>query len=126
MRPIWRSRWRRSRFAWMPPRTRRWYEILPGSWACCLPRNRDPQNLAMRRERAANNVASVASTYARAFADVVLGDKLDVNRAIAELRSIATLLAESSELRRVWDNPAIPAEQKRKVLDVIVARDGIL
>lgn len=71
-------------------------------------------------------MASVASTYARAFADVVLGDKLDANRAIAELRAIAALLAESSELRRVWDNPAIPAEQKRHVLDAIVARDGIL
>jgi F-type H+-transporting ATPase subunit delta len=33
------------------------------------------------------------------------------------------LLAESPELRRVWENPAIPAEQKRKVLDVIAQRD---
>ncbi|MGA8274530.1 MAG: ATP synthase F1 subunit delta [Candidatus Sulfotelmatobacter sp.] len=79
----------------------------------------------MPRERAGNNVASVASTYARAFADVVLGDKLDVHRAIAELRAISALLAESPELRRVWDNPAIPAEQKRQVLDAIVVRDGI-
>ena len=80
----------------------------------------------MRRERAANNVASVASTYARAFADVVLGAKLEGNRALAELRAVARLLAESSELRGVWNNPAIPAEQKRKLLDAIVARDGIL
>jgi F-type H+-transporting ATPase subunit delta len=29
------------------------------------------------------------------------------------------------ELRRVWENPAIPAEQKRGVLDVITKRDGI-
>jgi F-type H+-transporting ATPase subunit delta len=70
-------------------------------------------------------MASVASTYARAFADVVLGAHLDVNRALAELRTLATLLAESSELRRVWENPAIPADQKRRVLDAIVARDGI-
>jgi F-type H+-transporting ATPase subunit delta len=41
------------------------------------------------------------------------------------LRAIASLLAESSELRRVWQNPAVPAEQKRRVLDVIVERDGI-
>jgi F-type H+-transporting ATPase subunit delta len=39
------------------------------------------------------------------------------------LRAIASLLAESPELRRVWENPAIPAEQKRKVLDVIAQRD---
>ena len=47
-------------------------------------------------------MASVASTYARAFADVVLGAHLDGNRALAELRAIAALLAESSDLRRVW------------------------
>src|SRR5580704_1885223 len=70
-------------------------------------------------------MASVASTYARAFADVVLGAHLDANRALAELRTIASLLAQSSELRRVWENPAIPAEQKRRVLDVIAERDGI-
>jgi F-type H+-transporting ATPase subunit delta len=70
-------------------------------------------------------MASVASTYARAFADVVLGSHLDADRSTAELRMIAGLLAESPELRRVWENPAIPAEQKRRVLDVIAARDGI-
>jgi F-type H+-transporting ATPase subunit delta len=70
-------------------------------------------------------MASVASTYAHAFADVVLDAHLDVNRAVAELRTIARLLNESSELRRVFENPAIPAEQKRRVLDVIAQRDGI-
>lgn len=70
-------------------------------------------------------MASVASAYARAFADVVLSSHLDADRSIAELRAIASLLAESSELRRVWENPAIPAEQKRRVLDVIAERDGI-
>jgi F-type H+-transporting ATPase subunit delta len=57
-------------------------------------------------------VASVASTYARAFADVVFSTHLD-------------LLHESTELRRVWENPAVPADQKRKLLDVIVEREGI-
>jgi F-type H+-transporting ATPase subunit delta len=70
-------------------------------------------------------MASVASTYARAFADVVLGQHLDADRSIAELRSIASLLKESVDLRRVWENPAIPAEQKRRVLDVIAEREGI-
>jgi F-type H+-transporting ATPase subunit delta len=69
-------------------------------------------------------MASVASTYARAFADVVLGAHLDANRALTELRAIASLMNESSELRRVWENPAIPAEQKRAVLDAIAQRDG--
>ncbi|MGA7926157.1 MAG: ATP synthase F1 subunit delta [Candidatus Sulfotelmatobacter sp.] len=70
-------------------------------------------------------MASVASTYARAFADVVLSAHLDAGDCIAQLRAISSLLAESSELRRVWENPAIPAEQKRRVLDVIAERDGI-
>jgi F-type H+-transporting ATPase subunit delta len=70
-------------------------------------------------------VASVASTYARAFADVVLDTRLDANRAIGGLRGIAELLTRSAELRRVWENPAVPAEQKRGLLDAIVRREGI-
>jgi F-type H+-transporting ATPase subunit delta len=71
-------------------------------------------------------MASVAGTYARAFADVVLDSHLDAERAVRELSMIASLLAESSTLRRVWENPAIPAEQKQAVLDAIVKRDDIL
>jgi F-type H+-transporting ATPase subunit delta len=70
-------------------------------------------------------VSSVASTYARAFADVVLSAHLDANRAVGGLRRIAGLLHDSVDLRRVWENPAVPAEQKRKLLDAIVQREGI-
>jgi F-type H+-transporting ATPase subunit delta len=70
-------------------------------------------------------VASVASTYARAFADVVLSARLDATRSVGGLREIARLLAESAPLRRVWENPAVPAEQKRHLLDAIVQREGI-
>jgi F-type H+-transporting ATPase subunit delta len=70
-------------------------------------------------------VASVVSTYARAFADVVLSAHLDTNRAVGGLRRIAGLLTESSDLRRVWENPAVPADQKRNLLDAIVHREGI-
>jgi len=70
-------------------------------------------------------MASVASTYARAFADVVFDAHLDAARAIGGLRQIASLFSESVELRRVWENPAVPADQKRKLLDAIVQRDGI-
>lgn len=70
-------------------------------------------------------MASVASTYARAFADVILEAHLDPRRAIGGLRRISELLRESIELRRVWENPAVPAEQKRKLLDAIVQREGI-
>ncbi len=70
-------------------------------------------------------MASVASTYARAFADVVFSQQMDAVRAISGLQQIAALFQDSVELRRVWENPAVPAEQKRKLLDVIVQRDGI-
>lgn len=70
-------------------------------------------------------MASVASTYARAFADVVFDQHLDANRAISGLREISGLMNESVDLRRVWENPAVPAEQKRGLLDAIAQRDGI-
>jgi F-type H+-transporting ATPase subunit delta len=70
-------------------------------------------------------VASIASTYARAFADVVLSHRLDANRVIGGLRRITGLLSESTQLRRVWENPAVPADQKRRLLDAIVHREGI-
>lgn len=70
-------------------------------------------------------MASVASTYARAFADVVLDERLDASRATAGLRRIAALLAESIELRRVWENPAVPVNEKRNLLDAIVKQEGI-
>ena len=70
-------------------------------------------------------MASVPSTYARAFADVVFAEHLDAQRAAAGLNRIATLFAESLDLRRVWENPAVPADQKRKLLDAIVQREEI-
>ncbi len=70
-------------------------------------------------------MASVAGIYARAFADVVLSERLDADRSVADLRAITTLLNESPELRRIWENPAVPVEQKHKLLNVIAQRDGI-
>jgi F-type H+-transporting ATPase subunit delta len=70
-------------------------------------------------------MASVASLYARAFADVVYDPKLESTKEIEDLRAIEALFQESVELRKVWENPAIPADQKRHLLDAIVQRDGI-
>jgi F0F1-type ATP synthase delta subunit len=70
-------------------------------------------------------MASVASVYARAFADVILHLKLDAGQALTELRTLQALLAQSVELRRVWESPAIPAVQKRGLLDAIAERDGV-
>lgn len=70
-------------------------------------------------------MASVASTYARAFADVVFSARLDAARSIASLHEIVRLLTESADLRKIWENPAVPADHKRKLLDAIVQRGGI-
>jgi F-type H+-transporting ATPase subunit delta len=70
-------------------------------------------------------MASVTNTYARAFADVVFDRRLDASKTLQEAQSLAELVAGSKELREVWETPSIPAEQKRGVLDAIVAREGI-
>jgi F-type H+-transporting ATPase subunit delta len=71
-------------------------------------------------------MASVVGTYARAFADVVMAVKnqLDPVRALRELHSFEALLEESDQLRRVLENPSIPGDRKRAVLDAVTARLG--
>jgi F-type H+-transporting ATPase subunit delta len=71
-------------------------------------------------------MASVVSSYARAFADVVIKLKLDANQVRGELSSITDLLEQSVDLQRVWDNPAIPHDQKLKVLDAVAQRAGLV
>lgn len=70
-------------------------------------------------------MADVQSRYARAFVDVVYGQKLDSAAVVAELCSLVDLVNSNSDLRHVWENPAIPADQKRNLLDAIVARDKV-
>jgi F-type H+-transporting ATPase subunit delta len=70
-------------------------------------------------------MSDVHSRYARAFVDVVYGQKLDAATVMAQLRSIVGLVNDNADLRHVWDNPAIPADQKRNLLDAIVARENV-
>src|ERR1700738_5636105 len=69
---------------------------------------------------------SVVGIYARAFADVVMKTTSRVDPAVAlqELRTIEALLKESDQLRRVLENPSIPGDRKRAVLDAIAKRLG--
>jgi F-type H+-transporting ATPase subunit delta len=67
-------------------------------------------------------MAIITNRYARAFADVVFSQKLDVNQVLQQLSTFVELLHENESLRKVWENPAISAEQKRSLLDAIVAR----
>ncbi len=69
-------------------------------------------------------MASVTSIYARAFADVVISSRLDVQKTLAEAQQISALVRASKALREVWEAPSIPAEQKRAVLDGIVKKAG--
>jgi len=71
-------------------------------------------------------MASVVGTYARAFADVVMTakNKLDSDRVLRELYGIEALLRQSEQLRRVMENPSIPGDRKRAVLDAITTRLG--
>jgi F-type H+-transporting ATPase subunit delta len=70
-------------------------------------------------------MASVTKIYARAFADAVLGGKLDPAQTLKEAQDMAQLVASSKDLREVWETPSIPAEQKRQVLDALVAREKV-
>ena len=67
-------------------------------------------------------MASVVGVYARAFADVVVESKLDPARPMQELRDFEALLRDSRALRRVLENPSIPGEKKRPVLDLIAQK----
>jgi F-type H+-transporting ATPase subunit delta len=67
----------------------------------------------------------VTSRYARAFVDVIVRGRLDGLKVSQELHAMLAAAQSSVELRRVWESPAIPAEQKRALLDAIVARQRI-
>src|SRR5580765_6986677 len=67
-------------------------------------------------------MAAFVSVYARAFADVVSARGLDPEQAVADLEAWAQVLAASAGLRTILQNPGIPAEQKRRVIDGISRR----
>ncbi len=71
-------------------------------------------------------MAIVTSRYARAFVDVVFDQKLDTQLVREQVRSFVALAHENDSLRKVWENPSIPPEQKRALLDSLVARLGAL
>lgn len=70
-------------------------------------------------------MAVVSNRYATAFADVVFDMKMNPAQAVQELNSLLAVLQESADLRNVWENPAIPADQKRALLDALAKRLGL-
>lgn len=71
-------------------------------------------------------MASVNIRYARALADAIFDSKTDVTTAEHDLKSLVSLVAENDTLRKVWENPSVPAEQKRNLLDMIAGRIGVV
>lgn len=67
-------------------------------------------------------MASVTSTYARAFADVVFMNRLDAASTVQEAEILAQLVAGDKQLREVLETPSIPAQQKRKLVDALATR----
>jgi F-type H+-transporting ATPase subunit delta len=71
-------------------------------------------------------MAAVTSRYARAFVDAVFDLKLDSTKVTEDLHSVLSLTRENPQLHQVWDNPSIPAEQKRNLLDALCGRLGLV
>jgi F-type H+-transporting ATPase subunit delta len=71
-------------------------------------------------------MAAVASRYARALVEVVIAEKIDPATAVQQVKDMVAAVAESKDLRSVWESPAIAADQKRAVLDAIVGQAGTM
>ena len=70
------------------------------------------------------SVQTMARRYAAALADVVIaqGEAREVQE---ELNTWAQMMEANSSLLEVFRNPTIPYEQKRKVLNTLIARTGV-
>ncbi len=71
-------------------------------------------------------MAAIASRYARALVEVVIEQKIDPAVAVQQVKDIVATVAESKQLRMVWESPAIAADQKRAVLDAIAGQSGTM
>jgi F-type H+-transporting ATPase subunit delta len=69
-------------------------------------------------------MAAVSIRYARAFTEVLFERQLDAARATRQLGEVVDLVRSNDALRKVWENPSIPAEQKVGLLDAIAKRAG--
>jgi F-type H+-transporting ATPase subunit delta len=67
-------------------------------------------------------MASFASRYARAFADVLFETHLDAKDAQRQLADFAAAWHESRPLREFFTDPSFPVEQKVALLDKLNAK----
>ncbi len=66
-----------------------------------------------------------AARYARALFDVVLKERMDVERVARDLSAFGDLVRGHDGLRRVLSNPAIPPSRKRGVIEQLVAQQPV-
>ena len=71
-------------------------------------------------------MAAISSRYARALVDVVIEQKIDPAIALQQVHDMVSTVQGSEQLRMVWESPAIPAEQKRAVLDAVAGQSALL
>ncbi len=67
-------------------------------------------------------MAAITSRYARAFADAVFDMKAEPAAVVSELNDMVAVMKASVALQRIWENPSIPADQKRRLLDSLASR----
>jgi F-type H+-transporting ATPase subunit delta len=69
-------------------------------------------------------VSAVANRYARALVDVVLapGSPLKPEDAVAQLKAVEQMIAESWELRNALETPAIQNSRKRAVMERLMEK----
>jgi F-type H+-transporting ATPase subunit delta len=70
-------------------------------------------------------MASFASRYAQAFADVLFEAHLNAKDALGQLADFGAAWHESRELREFFLDPSFPVEQKVTVLDKLNAKLGM-
>jgi F-type H+-transporting ATPase subunit delta len=70
-------------------------------------------------------MSAIALRYAQAFASVVASQRLDPLATERQLSDFNDILVENQALREVLSNPAIPSDQKLRVVDAIAARLGL-
>lgn len=71
-------------------------------------------------------MAAIGNRYARALVEVVIEQKIDAATAVQQVNNMVAAVAESDDLRKVWESPAVGSDQKRAVLDAIADQSGTL
>ena len=70
-------------------------------------------------------MAIVDLRYARALAEVIADQKMDLVAVQGQLNDFADMLEMSVELREALQNPSIPEPQKLRLLDAIAEKAGL-